>query len=407
MLWRNNRARLIIIKGINMNIIKLALILLLLIGFDVNAQSKLTKIEIDPMQLPTSKKSLSDLIMSIEYTPLQTKNDCLIGKVDLFDISKEYILVYCSKSVSVYLFRRDGRFITKIGRQGEGKGEYLQYCINGVFISEDQKQILIKTDYPNRILFYDPSGKFIKSQETKDLGGILRLYHNKYLFTYPNSKGEKPYTYEIRNRELKLLAQHIKTKPYKIKGAPNSSGMTWLPPACCYLYNNQLHVKEISLNDTVYRITDDNLFIPQYLISSGKYDITLEFRSDFKSFIDRMPEFVRLETVFETTSNLLLSYEYNKKRRYAFYDKQKCILQYFKSDIGIPNDYDGGIDFWPQKQINKEWVSFYDASVFEESIANPQKLISKAPKEMINKVKKMIRGLTSDDNPVMIVVKLK
>ena len=390
-----------------MNIIKLFLGFVLAIGFNANAQSRLTKIDIDPLQLPSSKKSLSDLIVSMEYIPLETKNSCLIGKIDLFDISKDYILVYCSKSVSVFLFKRDGRFITKIGRKGEGKGEYLQYAISGVFISEDQKQILIKTDYPNRLLFFDLSGRLIKSQETQDLGGIIKLYQNKYLFTYPNSRGEKPYTYEIRNRELKLLAQNVKTKSYDVEGAPNSTGMTWLPPACCYLFNNQLHVKEISLNDTLYTIGKDNSFIPQYLISSGKYAITLDLRRDFKSFLNRMADFVRLETVCETTSNLLLSYEYNKKRHYGFYDKQNRRLLYFKSDTGIPNDYDGGLDYWPQKQINNEWISFYDASAFEENITSPQKLIPTAPKEMINRVKKISSKLTSEDNPVMIVVKVK
>lgn len=385
----------------------LILILTLLVNASAISESKLPKIEIDPLSHPLGKMMLSDLVKSIEYIPLETKRNCLIGKIDFFDVSKDYIVIYCSKSVAVLLFRRDGRFIRQLGRKGQGRGEYLQYSVSGVFISEDQKQIIIKSDYPNQLLIYDLNGRLVRVQKSDGMGGILRLFQNKFLVTYPNSRGEKPYTYEIRTRELKLLAQHVKTVSYDLEGAPNSTGMTWLCPACCYQYNGQLHVKEVSLNDTLYSIGKDNSFNPTYLISVGKYAITVDLRRDFNSFLKRMPEYVRLETVFETKENSLLSYEYNNKRNYCYFDKQSRKLLYFKSDKGIPNNYDGGVDFWPQKQNNDEWIAFYDTYVFKESNLLQRRFNPVGPKESIKYMNTIRKNLDSEDNPVMIIVNVR
>lgn len=61
---------------------------------------------------------LSGLVESVEYVALETPNNCLIGYIARFDVSKDFILVWCSKSNSIYLFKRNGKFITKIGNRG-------------------------------------------------------------------------------------------------------------------------------------------------------------------------------------------------------------------------------------------------------------------------------------------------
>ena len=81
---------------------------------------------------------LGDLVESVEYVPLETNDKCLIGELFSYDISKNYILVCCNQTKTVYLFKRDGSFVRQIGGLGQGPGEHLG--VNDVFIDEDKNE---------------------------------------------------------------------------------------------------------------------------------------------------------------------------------------------------------------------------------------------------------------------------
>lgn len=59
----------------------------------------------------------------------------------------------------LYLFKRNGEFITQIGNKGEGPGEYL--LLSSFFIDEEKKIVNILDDYKGSILRYDFKGNFV------------------------------------------------------------------------------------------------------------------------------------------------------------------------------------------------------------------------------------------------------
>jgi hypothetical protein len=335
----------------------------------------------------------------------------VIGQIYAYDVTPNYILVLCSKSTTVYLFDKSGHFIAQVGRKGQGPGEYNH--IDNIFVDEELQRILIRTYYPNRLNMYDFRGEYISAlpldEYEEPAGSIKALFDNKYLAIYRNSMGKKEYTYEIRDRDYKLLSRGVHSVPYSVYGTPNGrsegANIVLTPFDSYYMFGNKIYVKENALNDTVYSITGENTFHPEYLLSAGKYEITVDIRSDFTGAFNRMEQCVDLTEIYETVDYVLISYKYQSKKHRCYYNKQNGSLLYFPSKDGIPNDYDSGMDFWPEKQENDRFYKFYEAHLFKEHLSNAA--LNRKDHAAAVKFRDFSNRLKADDNPVLVVASLK
>lgn len=111
---------------------------------------------------------------------------------------------------------------------------------------------------------------------------------------------------------MDLITANIKTTSFEFKG-----GGTYVGFPMSYLYNNELYVKEVSLNDTVYAISKSHTFTPKYVINSGKYEITVKERAGGGNspqyFFDLMDQKIVYRSLFETKERLFLSYGFQGK----------------------------------------------------------------------------------------------
>lgn len=68
--------------------------------------------------------SMKEDVESIEYVPLETTDSCLISNLMNLQVTADYMFMYNGKTEEVLQFNREGKFIRKIGCQGNGPGEY-------------------------------------------------------------------------------------------------------------------------------------------------------------------------------------------------------------------------------------------------------------------------------------------
>jgi len=78
---------------------------------------------------------------------------------------------------------------------------------------------------------------------------------------------------------------------------------------------------------------------------------------------------------------------------------------------GIPNDYDGGLDFWPKQQQENEFITWHNAHLFleNENMIKP-KGSAEAIEQFINvtqKIKEIQSESNTESNPVIVIVKLQ
>ena len=378
---------------------------LLCCSFSLLAQNKTPTVSINPKGMATAKTRLSDLIQSIEYIPLETTGNSLIGTVRLFDVSPNYTVIWTLPSRDIYLFKRNGEFVSKIGRLGHGPGEY--YIVNGIHINEVKKQIeIISGVYGKSTLFvYDFNGTFQKSVPLDPtLGYCIRKYRNHGLFKNA-SRGtiRKPVnTYKIATwGNFNIVTEAVSLIPLTFTGSYSGNG-TGSPRE--YLLNGKLYIRDTSLNDTIYQINNDFSFTPYYSLNAGKYEITIELRSNTDKFAKECSLYLSYMDLFEINNHFYFSFLFEKKKYFSAVNKSTGKSYYFPSEKGIPNDWDGGPDIWFTRQDEKTMYGFIPASEFLE---HKNKLTPKGPQSAIKRMNELKETLLEDDNPVFVVVTMK
>ena len=235
-------------------------------------------------------------------------------------------------------------------------------------------------------------------------GGLFRRLHNDHYFIITaNYNGNVPFAYEIRDINFKLISENVKTVYYERGPEINMLGFP-----IHYLYNDKIYAKELSLNDTIYSIEKDYSFRPKYVVNAGRYEVSTDLRAaDGYTFIQRIPEFAIFAGFFENKDKLFVLYLFNNRKYFCYYDKNNQEFLYFKSEKGIPNDYDGGLDFWPQRQDNRNLYAFYDAYLFKEELSAKKRETLKGDTKSIQLFNQLAQKIDSEDNPILVIVKIK
>lgn len=103
--------------------------------------------------------SLDNLLEDIRMVQLDSSTDeAIVGDASLYDMTDNYYAVRTEEQVK--LFQKDGRFISNIGRRGQGPDEYK--FVYDIVIDEPSNRIyLLEMGYVDYILAYDLSGRFI------------------------------------------------------------------------------------------------------------------------------------------------------------------------------------------------------------------------------------------------------
>lgn len=85
--------------------------------------------------------SLADSLTT-HFIPLETRSECLIGSISEIQIVNNLIYILeGKKSEDLFVFDLDGKFITKVGKKGNGPEDFAM--INSFDIDTTNNQIVI------------------------------------------------------------------------------------------------------------------------------------------------------------------------------------------------------------------------------------------------------------------------
>ena len=131
-----------------------------------------------------SSISLSSLIKCIQTIILETNDECLIGNIDELQVFDGNLYVLDSdKAKSLFVFDKKGIFLRKIGRVGQGPGEYIS---PRDFTLDLENRIIYILDQRNRILKYNTEGTPIETIEVQLNSSRIDAiqYYNGKLYAY-------------------------------------------------------------------------------------------------------------------------------------------------------------------------------------------------------------------------------
>ena len=357
--------------------------------------------------------NLSDFADSIHYVKLNTTENNLITYASQFSYEDELFFFLDTESV-VKLYNKDGTFKQNIGKLGQGPEEY-PFC-TGFDYFPGLNEILLHGS--QSFLFYDLEGNFkrrIKLYENNTNRRSISLYQ-KVLYFNPTtfvsditSWDNASYKFLVFEDSLQIIKGLPNNKPFD-KGGKNTR-MPNIEDGVMYYYANSIvHYKPYE--DTIFTI-DKDLNIKEYMIFDyGKYKYSSMdlSKSIIVSKIQESSGYLFLKFAFgnlapepfedyndwgRKTINHFVCGIFDKKTR-----KLTLLNQARKGELGFKNDIDGGPSFWP-KYVNRngEMVSYCQADEFIEAFEGKENIP--------DNVKEILKNLKDDDNPIIVIAKLK
>jgi hypothetical protein len=149
---------------------------------------------------------LSTVAESVEYLPLETTEDCLLGEylANIF-IGENDIIVF--DYAYAYRFTPEGKFLNKIGKKGRGPGEYNR----PMRIAVDPNQQVVYFEDRGKIVKYGYNGDFLKEYTVAVTTSKILQYSedvflvDKMMYSYAEP-GERYSMYFFQNKKRNLSA---------------------------------------------------------------------------------------------------------------------------------------------------------------------------------------------------------
>ncbi|TAL68751.1 MAG: 6-bladed beta-propeller [Bacteroidetes bacterium] len=211
-----------------------------------------------------------DEIIIDKIIPLETKENSVIGLIHQMDIFENFIIIHDLFNHNIFIFDIDGKFLKKIGKRGNGPGEYKD--IRGYTIDPKKQEILILT-YKKILKYSLPDGVFLGSQKITipedycDPFRLLKVGEDEFIFWNSNSpvlndiSRQQYVLYTVKN--MKITDKQVILKDYK----------TLMPQ---FTGNGSEHY--ILPQPTSYSILKirDKLVLEAFYLNFGKYSLPRE-----------------------------------------------------------------------------------------------------------------------------------
>jgi len=345
---------------------------------------------------------LSDVVDSIWGIKLETTLESLIGQIDKIKmVGGEIYVLDKYKSKTLRKFNSEGKYITTIGKNGKGPGEY--YEPTDFFVGNGE--IVIYDQFKRILNFYTTDGVYVKE---KSMPFILTSFHifdnNNYLFHTCNSDNyhipdilDFGLLWGDSTMSLKNRGAYRKKNKYNNFRANNNTDF----------FNGSLFYHE-PFSDTIFRIEPDGKMYYDYVIELGNKkvpeDLLLEGNFDrFRKEVSNTDYYIYLGDQVVTTDYLYLPISVKGKIFHTVYsNKTKKILY---GDM-IWNDLNYVYNLY--KIINCQdntLVGYMNASDLADNVnrmkANDElKLLDKRVVEYVSDV-------NDSDNPIVLFFRLK
>jgi hypothetical protein len=375
------------------------------------------------------KAYCSDFFSSMEIIPLETNKNSLIGEEPVILHYGDLIFV-CSITSRYYIplirelhvFDRSGKFLYQIGKAGGGPGEY--FSIFNVFLNPDKPAVYIEDS--KDILEYGLDGRFIRSIRKPDDENLHNCtYAGNDLFVgqlFYNGKNKYKYCLFDQNGDIvKGFPSHF----FYDKVGRGSYELGLYP----IRMDHDLYLKDY-VNDTLYILADSELH-PAYIFDPGKYSIPIERLShnapsgpsthiavtgiagtpDYIFYRLTVPEMLprpKSRPVFmagkdRSTDAIVYGIYHIKGNTNIFLDTDPSRQK------GLINDMNGGLSFIPQSYVgNGVMADFWKAEDMKEILTEEYFAARNIKdRQAHQKLRELLKKLKEDDNPVVVIAKLK
>ncbi len=388
---------------------------------------------------------MSELIEEVEYIPLETAPNFLVGRTDYVIVTDDRIFIEGISGTTsfCFAFTRQGEFISDIGRTGRGPGEWPY--VSGM--SVDQKNKIIYLDTLDKVFEYTWDGKFVRDLEKPNFeegevyqgrtSEVYFLKDNLFVGHLDNYSGKNPnnwIVFDDTGEIVKAFDNHIRIEK-------DEFGASYLRSTDPARVSNRMYVKE-PINDTLYCLNERHELAPACVFDLGKYAFPLDvylrwgdMTQIYSSSSIIIDSFVPTQNnIFFVTwlgndmgiptppgiSKTIVVFNQVAEGNdsgdvMGLYDIGSGKTELLDRDpvtrrLGLVNDLDGGLSFWPKyyNDSEKVLVDVWNAYEMKDLLTEEYFVAHPARDPAAHaRLREMLKNLKETDNPVIVIAKLK
>lgn len=350
--------------------------------------------------------NMSTFVSDIQYIPLETTDENLIGNINQLLLTDDKIIVVDQKTASIFFFDHKGEYLYKIANKGVGPGQYTQ--INGVAVNQNKEEIYIldrKTLY-----VYTIKGDFEKAVQLKFLANDFICMNHSLAFYCDYGRNKNL----AKDNRIPLVAIYDLQTSKSQYFLYQDSSIDFVEIIDSHMLRHYSGREEgtltFPLSDEVYLLTPDGVS-SKYSIDFGKSNIEKKkahlsmLKEENLSAEDGLegrkgyPDFWEIQGCLESDSLLFIGYNNYSEHKTGVYlwDKRsnKQLNGYSSKGWVIKNDIDNGYPLLPiAVEGNKFYTIVPPFYLQEKKSENPQ-------------LKRIIEKLTGEENPILMITSVK
>lgn len=263
----------------------------------------------------------SDIIHVDEWIVLDTLDECIIGDVaKIEEFNNEYYILDKVIQKCVLVFGKDGKYLRRIGRFGQGPGEYAQLC--DFTVNKQTGHIAILTGQSN-VYLYSPTGEFQKSKRVSQAtlwditnNGSVYLMSSRHN-TQPEDEGT--FLLYAFDNDLNLKGKWGNVLPDKMPALP------FLSSALQTIEDN-IYYCDIFTN-SIYKYTHNTNSVTKVYDLSFAAPMPTDVFADAMRFIQNQRDYDFINEAIATSDNMLIGYIRQGRHHVAEIDPEGGIVK--------------------------------------------------------------------------------
>lgn len=345
----------------------------------------------------------SDFFSSVEYIPIPTDSNFLIGNIDKLSIN-DSLIILMDKSISnsIFIFNTQNKDKLRLHKSGKGPGEY--NILTDIYYDKNKKAIGIHCKRRRKLIYYTIQGKYIQEKFIPFYASrVLPLRDSYALFCDYSCNPESVKQQNFANLILSNSQNKILSTANYFNGDIKRSLVYTSDPDFSIWNNDTLSIKPDHSN-IIFHLTSDRIY-PAYKLDFGEYTLDHRFwdavykeNITFEKITELCNNWGICESfnVLENKNHIFFRYKFKGKVNSVFYSKKNNMIFNIKK---FENDMDGITVFYPRSITDKK---IYCVLTVEDLLIAKNYLIQK---KLISE--KILNNVREFDNPIIVAFTLK
>lgn len=363
---------------------------------------RLIRINLDDLDIRNYPVQYSNIFKSYKLIPLETNEHCMIGRIDELEVVNDTIYVFDRDiAKSLYVFDMNGQYIRKIGKLGQGPGEYIQ--AKSFTVDESRKEIQILDR--GKILIFSLTGNLIRELALRLSGispGYIKSLHGTTYIDHRSYPGaQSTYLLSAWDSSGNMINKWLLAEHY-------TKGFQLLLSTGNHFCRSPYDIKFMrTFMDTIFSIKDN--VVRPYMVFNTNNQITSEEMTTMNSIKDpmeslkhfwRCKKFVGIQNYVESRNLIMFQFQNQGFTHLTLYypghDELICSDEFLFDDLVTKTDiyvrfYSGYKDYFVS-------VIDHNFGLQGELIGNVKKGVLK----LTEKERLSLEKLTMESNPVIV-----